>query len=60
MMILIFNQTNRVSGVTWTLRWAGIDEVLSTEDDVFLETTSDATGMYQFSHLPFGNYMNFP
>jgi hypothetical protein len=52
------NQTGEpgIENVDVTLRWAGVDGVLDTADDVVLRDTTDANGEYLFPGLPPGDY----
>lgn len=43
-------------GIPVTVTWAGVDGVLGTADDVVFTMTTDATGHYLFSNLPYGPY----
>lgn len=45
-----------LSGVTVTLVWHGPDGVANTPDDITLQTTTDANGVYGFAGLPAGGF----
>ena len=45
-----------VSGVTITLRYAGVDGFFGTGDDASIVTTTNASGRYTFTNLLPGNY----
>ncbi|QDU63128.1 Serine-aspartate repeat-containing protein D precursor [Planctomycetes bacterium Pan216] len=53
--IVSANETG-LGGVDITLRWSGFDNVLGTDDDTILTTTTDAQGAYQFDNLAPGVY----
>ncbi|MHC5797983.1 SdrD B-like domain-containing protein [Lacisediminihabitans sp. FW035] len=43
-----------LADVVVTLRWAGLDDLLGTADDVTSTTTTDSAGAYLFERLPAG------
>lgn len=45
-----------IESVDVTLRWAGVDGLLDTADDVVLTDTTDSNGEYLFPGLPVGDF----
>ena len=45
------------SGVTVTLRWAGVDGELGTDDDVLITVVTGPDGMFDLTGLPTGDYL---
>ncbi len=43
-------------GIPVTVTWAGVDGVLGTGDDIVYATTTDASGHYLVTGLPYGPY----
>jgi hypothetical protein len=44
-------------GVTVTLRWAGVDGVLGTDDDVLITVVTGPDGLFDLTGLPTGDYL---
>jgi len=45
-----------IAGIPVKVTWAGVDGILGTADDVVFDRTTDSSGGYLVSNLPFGPY----